>query len=389
MNNKIKSPAYLTKYLVNKAQVNIQFYLLFPSPLFTTKNWVKLLKYFPLIVILAFGWSGCRSEYKHPVPDVSDIEVEVTLINFDSLLAVHVEKGPEEIEKIIEKYPAFAPLYFYQILEIANPEEPLDSVHSRLSRFIESEFYRDITDTINRAYPNYENIRRDFQSSLAYYKHYFPYRSIPVIYLFISEFAYGNIIFDHGDGRDGLGIGIDMFLDGYFDYSQLAYFNTAFSAYNIRTLNEAHIVKKSFDAVWDDILGPPKGVRMIDLMLHYGKKHYLNTLVQPHKPDTILFEFSAEQLEWVESNEHQIYNHLIENELLYSTDRGQFARLVEPSPHSPGMPPEAPGQVVNWLAYKMILAWLSNNPDQSLEQLLNTTNGQEFLLQSKYRPGRY
>ena len=355
----------------------------------TKKTMQKVANWSFLILMAGILLTSCKREHRDPVPDVSHIEVEVKLINFDSLVREAVMADTSELEMIFEKYPDFSNLYFEVVLEIWKQNEPLDSLYTRMRQFFESDFYRDISDTIQTAIPDFNSIREDFNQAFSYYQYYFPYRNIPPVYFFVSEFAYGNLIFAHSDGRDGLGVGLDMFLHGYFDYTVLSYFNTTFSGYNVRTFNTEHLAKKSFDAIWDDMLGPPPRGRMIDLMLYYGKKHHLNRLVLPHKPDSIIFEYTPTQLQWVEDNEAQVYNHLIENDLLYTTDMINYARLVNPSPHSPGMPPEAPGRVVNWLGYKMIRAWVRNNPDKSLDDLLSITDGHEFLMQSRYRPGRF
>ncbi len=349
----------------------------------------KVLKLMMAGLLVSLLLASCQREYKDPIPDVSHIEIEAEFIHYDSLLRVHMEKGVEGLEELKEKYPAFSDIYFHRILEIWDPEEPLDSLYNRMDEFMSSDFYRDIQDTIHAAIPDFGPIKREYEQALHYYHYHFPHKNVPPVYLFISEFTFANIIFQDEKGGDALGIGIDMFCHGHFDYTVLSYFNTMFSAYNVRTLNADHIVKKTFDAKWDGLLGPEPRGRMIDIMLYHGKKHHLNKLVLPHAPDTVIFEYTPEQMQWVRDNEAQIYNHLIENDLLYTTDLVKYSRLVSPSPHSPGMPPEAPGQVVNWLGYQIIRAWVRNNPDKTLSDLLDKRDGHEFLMQSRYRPGRY
>lgn len=354
----------------------------------TKKTGEKVAIYLSLLLLLVI-YTSCQREQRDPIPDVSHIEIQTEVINYDSLVREAVFEGVDALEALMEEHPSFSLLFFEIILEIWNREEPIDSLHHRMRMFFESDFYRDISDTLRAAIPDMSLIEEDFREAFTYYQYYFPNRSTPPVYLFISEFAYGNVIFSHEEERDGLAVGLDMFLHDHFDYTVLSYFNTAFSGYNVRTFNVEHLVKKSFDAVWDDLLGPPPRGRMIDLMLYYGKKHHLNKLILPHKHDSVIFEYTPQQLEWANRNEAQIYNHLIEKDLLYTTDMVRYARLINPSPHSPGMPPEAPGRVVNWLGYKIVRAWVRNHPDRSLEEMLSITDGHEFLMQSRYRPGRF
>jgi len=358
------------------------------------KNFKSILKYiieFKLSVILFLFvfLTSCQSEKQDPIPDISHIEVDVEFYNFDKMLRSAWESGLPAVESLLDGHPAFSKVYFDGIMDIWSDDEPMDSLFFRMKDFLESPFYSSISDTIGIVFSDFRSIEKELESAFRFYRYYFPDRQIPVVYYFVSEFTYSNVIFEHESGTDGLAIGLDMFLHPYFDYSMLSFFNTAFSAYNIRTLNKDHLPRKTMDVVWDDILGPPPMGRTIDIMLYYAKMHHLNKISLPFAHDSIIFDYTPEQLEWAEQNEAQIYNYLIENDLLYTTDMGKYARLVNPAPHSAGMPPEAPGRVVNWLAYKMLRAWVRNNPDKTLEDLIGLRDGHEFLLQSRYRPGRY
>ncbi|TVQ50696.1 MAG: hypothetical protein EA362_01740 [Saprospirales bacterium] len=359
--------------------------ILFHSPFKFLSSKIILL----ILGLLLMLNSGCQRDKSDPIPDVSHIEVEVAFIHFDNHIRDAWSGGLEGVKNLLEKYPEFSEIYFGGIMEIWSADEAPDSLYFRMQEFLESPFYETMSDTINLAFSNMGKIKDKLESAFRFYHYYFPERNIPSVYFFVSEFTYGNVIFEKEPGIDALGIGLDMFLHGYFDYSVLSFFNTAFAAYNMRTLDRAHLPKKTMDVIWDDILGPPPMGRTIDLMLYYAKKHHLNKLTLPYTHDSIIFEYTPEQLEWTEANEAHIYNYLIEEDLLYTTDMGRYARLVNPAPHSAGMPPEAPGRVVNWLAYKMLRAWIRNNPDKTLEDLISLTDGDEFLRQSRYRPGRY
>lgn len=341
------------------------------------------------LIMLILFFASCQREQSDPIPDVSHIQVQPDFYNFDELVHRAIENGVPGLQSLIDKHPAFSEVYFGGIMEMWDDDYPLDSLYLRMRDFMESPFYTSMSDTISLVFSDFETIENELQSAFQFYRYYFPDRTLPLVYYFISEFTYSSVIFEHETGTDGLGIGLDMFLHGYFDYSLLSYFNTAFSAYNIRTLNKDHLTRKTMDVIWDDILGPPPMGRTIDIMLYHAKMHHLNKLTQPYAHDSIIFEYTPSQLRWAEDNEAQIYNYLIENKLLYTTDLGKYARLVNPAPHSAGMPPEAPGRVVNWLAYKMLRAWVRNNPNKTLNDLIELKDGHEFLMQSRYRPGRY
>ena len=93
-------------------------------------------------------------------------------------------------------------------------------------------------------------------------------------------------------------------------------------------------------------------------------------------------------MDWVAANESNIYAHLIDQELLYSTLWQDFRKLVDHSPNASGMPAEAPGRTANYIGYRMVDAYMRNNPETTFEDLLKLNDAQEFLARSKYRPSR-
>jgi hypothetical protein len=145
----------------------------------------------------------------------------------------------------------------------------------------------------------------------------------------------------------------------------------------------AHLTKSMIQ----NIIPESPGNRMLDVMIYHGKVLYASSHLLPYTSDSILMEYNEDQLQWVQNNELQIWSHFLSNELLYSTRRQDFQKLVGPSPNAPGMPPEAPGQTANWIAWQIIKSYMKRFPETSMSDLLYMTDPQEILEKSRYRPG--
>ena len=159
-----------------------------------------------------------------------------------------------------------------------------------------------------------------------------------------------------------------------------------FSSYLTRTYNSAHVVKRSVDVIIDDILGPPPGDRLIDQMIHNGKKLYITELLLPEHPDSVWFEFTPQQVEWCQQNEKNIWAHILSEDLLYSNNFKLINKLVSFSPSVPGMPEQAPGRVANWSGWRIVHEALRRNPDMKLLDLIALRDGQAILELARYRP---
>lgn len=98
--------------------------------------------------------------------------------------------------------------------------------------------------------------------------------------------------------------------------------------------------------------------------------------------------YSDSQLEWAHDNESKAWNQLVTRQLLYSTDPLIAERLVNPSPVTTLIHPDAPGRLGRYIGYRIIRSWLDNGSDRTLEQLLSDgiKNPQAILLEAKYSP---
>ena len=132
-------------------------------------------------------------------------------------------------------------------------------------------------------------------------KYYFNDFIAPNIYTFTSEYTYQKFIFEDA-GKDGLGIGLDMFLGSNYDYKRIDPNNPAFSDYLTKTFSREYMVKMMIEILVNDRLGRVPGSRLIDHMIHNGKQLYILEKVLPQTPDSILLEYTTAETEWVKNN---------------------------------------------------------------------------------------
>ncbi len=229
----------------------------------------------------------------------------------------------------------------------------------------------------------------DWQQTLgepfAAYTLSFPEKQTPILYPVITDFNYGLFLFQNDQGRDALGVGFEMFLGTYALYDQLSINNPNFSTYINRTFNLAHLPSKILYALAADVVLPPANNRLLDHILTEGKKTYLVQAWLPTIADTLLYEFTQDQLDWVRANELDIWRYLLTDRLLYKVSGRDIANLTQPAPHSQGMPPEAPGRAANYIGHRIIKAFMKSSAI-SHQELAKWTDFDRILTEAKYRP---
>lgn len=331
---------------------------------------------------------GCNNnDSSPPPPDVSGQEVQLDWIRFDQeLQKLDSEKPLVTYNQLLASYPQITDLYFKRLMQVyhRNP----DSLARRLSIFSKDERIAKLGKQINDKFSNTEEIEKDLTQALKYYQHYFPNNTLPRFYTIFTEYGYPTLIFNDKDGRDGIGIGLDLFLGSNYDYKSVNPTDPVFSDYITRTYNEEHLIKKTMEMVIQDAIGPAPGKRFIDRMINQGKKIYLLKKVLPTTPDSIIFEYTSEQMAWMKASELQVWDFYLSEELMYETNHLKLSKFLNPAPSTQGMPDAAPGRTTDYLGYKIVSAFMKRQPDNTMADLIAMKDAQLLLEQSKYKPKR-
>ncbi|NJL74378.1 MAG: hypothetical protein HC892_04340 [Saprospiraceae bacterium] len=156
-------------------------------------------------------------------------------------------------------------------------------------------------------------------------------------------------------------------------------------------MDRRHLVARAVEAVASNLAGKVYGDKLIDYMITNGKTLYVKSLLLPSTPDTVLLEWTTSQLAWMQdaNNERELWTQIIKRDLLYSNRRTEFDKLIVPSPiGATWMPRESPGKTANWIGWQIVKAYMKNNPNVTVEELIKMEDAQLILDGSAYRPKR-
>ncbi|MCU0346875.1 MAG: hypothetical protein MUC59_08015 [Saprospiraceae bacterium] len=330
--------------------------------------------------------TACECGKGKDIPAVSGIPVEVKLRRFEQdLFQLDTNDMAPGLAKLEADYPDFAPIFFGQVLGSTDSTIAPEGHQQYMRGFVTHPAVRKLYDTCQVVYPDLKWLEKDFAQAFQFFKYHFPTQALSgEVVTYVSEYTIGGFLY----GENAIAVGLDFYLGEGYPYQNYNPSNPNFSQYLVRSFNRDHIVAKSMRMLVQDLLGPAKGSRMIDHMIHNGKELYILDQLLPYAPDSVKFEFSQPQVDWCNENEKNIWSYFFSEKLLYSTDFNTFRKFVEYSPNSPGMPEEAPGRTANWLGLQIVKAYMEKNPKTTLEQLLTLTDAQFIMDKSKYKPAR-
>lgn len=349
-----------------------------PASVISWSQWIFLLSG----ICLA---SSCGPDLPE-VPDVSGINVDIEVRRFDrDLIQLDTSAIDSSLAQLEAQYPNFAPLFFKAMLPIRRGDLSPEEQAYVLKSFIGFSGVQQLFATTDSRYPSLETETQDLEQALRFFTYYFPNVPLPTtLTTFVSEYQYGALIY----GENELAAGLDLFLGPNYGYRQIDPANPIFSQYLNRTYTREHLVSKLMQTLIGDVVGEVQGQRMVDYMIHNGKQLYLLDLVLPYTPDSIKAEVTAEQAEWLEANEFNMWAFFLEKDLFYSTNYKDFRKYINPSPNSPEMPPEAPGRTANWLGWQVVKRYMQQHPEVTPQELVALRDAQLLLEQSRYKPRR-
>lgn len=327
-----------------------------------------------IIAIATLVMPSCAPQID--APDVSAIDLDINWIRFEQLLsAIDSNRLEAEVDQLATGYPDFTDVFFYQV--IADPRDRND-IYRTARNFLSDPYIRRLVELSDSVFTSFDSYQSDIEQALKYFHHYFPQYPVPNIYTCVTGFEVGSFTI----GERLLGIGLEFYLGTAFKH----YDPNLFPEYIQRTMDGNYLVAKSMQSLIANYLGETRGTMLLDFMIRNGIELYVKKRLLPFAPDSIIHEFTGEQLDWLVENEAQIWAHLLDEELLHSNNYRQFQKLVTPSPNVPNMPPQAPGRVANWMGYKIVESYVDRHPEKTLLDLISFDDAQKILAESRYKP---
>ena len=331
-------------------------------------------KYFLIIILPILVFIGCKSNSLKI--SVSGIDLEISVIRFEQeLFDMNLDNVPESTKELNSKYQHFLSLFSY-VTNIGDPDDPVFA--DFLMAFLTNRMNNEIYLKSQEIFSDIDFLEKELTLAFKHYKYYFPEKTIPEIYTFISGFN-SSIIID----TNILGIGIDRYLGTDYKY----YPRLGLPLFIRENMYPGKIPSDCMYS-WGSTefqFGEAKD-NVLNNIIYQGKLSYFVKAMLPDESNHIIMGFSPEQYGWCVENEKQMWSYLIENKLLFDTDHLAIRKLVGEGPFTNYFPRESPGRAAVWLGMQIVSKYMKNSPNTSLPELMNESDYQKILMVSKYDP---
>ncbi len=341
--------------------------------------WVNTLALFTILALHACN--GCQNK-THRRFDAPPVDVNIQRFEKD-LFTIDTTRTETELTSLYKKYGLFYLSFARDMMMMKESADDPLFLHP-MSMLVTYPPFRALQSSIDSTLGHLESLRPPLSKAMGIYKAQFPEERIPVFVTFLSEFGYANVTYD-----SIIGIGLDMYMAGsHSNY----YYALEFPEYMVKKLRPEYILPNTIKALaigqYEEQTYRDK--RFLAMMIYEGKIRYFAKTLLPQVADTLILGYSAEQLAWCKDNEPEMWAHVIEKELLYKNEPSQFIRYFNDGPFTSadGVPSESAPAIGGWLGLQIVTKYMNENPTVTLKQLMEETDFDKMLKESKYRPKR-
>jgi hypothetical protein len=335
---------------------------------------------FPFILLF---FISCKSGKK--APDVSNIPVSVHIERFDqAFFAIDTNQVEQGLLGLGRQYPYFINDFAVNILGTGPLSDSSAQAFFACRRFISS--YMPVKDSLDLKFSpapgGMKFIEEGLQKGFQYTRYYFPkYNLPPKVVAYIGPFDAPGVAMT----RYTLAIGLQLYAGKQFPFYLSAQGQELFPIYISRRFEPEYVVPNCMKAIAEDIFpDQSQGKPLIEQMIEKGKGWWLVNQLLPETADSLITGFSEKQLSWCNTNEGQIWNFFLDQNL-YSLEPDLIKNYIGDSPYTQGMPASSPGNIGQWVGWRIIQKYASLHADFTPEQIMKTPPRTIFD-EVKYKP---
>jgi len=341
---------------------------------------MKKLAFISFMVICIYSCAD-----KKNIPDVSNINVQLTVRRFDKdLFSIDTNNVAAALTQLQKSYPSFLNDYLYNILAVP-PQQ--DSAVKKVKMFVHD--YKHVYDSSQVMFASLDKTQREIKRSFQFVKYYFPnYKLPPAVITFIGPVeGYANVL-----TSSGLAVGLQLYLGKDFPVYHSEYISDIYPDYQSRRFEPQYIPVNCVKNIIDDIYSQDTpDLPLIYQMIEAGKRLYVLDQLLPETADSLKTGYTQKQLEGCYQNEAFIWNYFLQNNLLYATDPSLTRDYMNDGPKTEMLGEASPGFIGQFVGWQIVKKWMSLDKNKDLEQnkileqLLHMPAKQIFE-EAKYKP---
>ncbi len=332
----------------------------------------KIIKRIFNIVLLSLVFYACADKKCIDAPDVSHIEVNVSIERLEGKL--HKIPTKNDLAKLLSQNTMFAES-FLNISQYPKPEILIDRYYNLLNdKNIDSLFIE-----VENTFGDMEDIRIQFENAFRHLKFYYPNAKIPKIKTVVTGIANDLYMSD-----SLIVIGLDFYLG-----MKGRYLPKDVPGYILNRYQKAYMVPQIM-MLYSNYYNKTNYADKTALadMVHYGKVLYMAKNLMPCTPDSLFTGYTTFETTDIEEHEPVIWASLLENEVLFETDAFIKDKFISERPKTVEVGENCPGRIGRWVGWRIVQKY-AEETGASVPEIMKLDDALKIFNESKYKPIPY
>jgi len=329
-----------------------------------------------LLILMTLVLTACSSD---PLDvDVSGIEVDIAFERFEE--EMFAAKSPADMKRIsddlLKRGGELYEFYVYDMLRAGSVHD--DSVGTYLYYFVTDSTMKMVAADIKSVFGDFQEQQDAMIDAFKHYKYHVSDAKLPEkIITYNSAFNYGVV-----STETSIGIGLEM----YLGFENRIIKQLPFPQFmKLKMSKDYLLVDVVHSWLITNLMGEDRGETFLSSMIYYGKLRYVADAMLPKMDDWYKIRYSEMEWEWALASEYDIWQFLVNEEYIYSTDAKAKLRYFEEAPTTVDME-GSPGRIGQFMGWQIVKMYMEKNPEVTVQQLLDETNEGKILKAYKPEP---
>ena len=339
------------------------------------------------IVLLIIGlsrpkddWDNQRKQELNTRKIESELDEIAKNLNFEihrydiDLFTLDQKNLAEGVRQLSQKYPSF-------LIEPDVWKDP--QMMQGLKGYLNDKYMKDLYREVNKQFGDMSDIHDQLKGGLVHYLYYFPEAKVPEFYTILE-----GVDMSEGSPRYCYSIEDTIVLmpDWY-----LGAHNKLYELYRVDKYLRAKCEKRYMaidcfrELISERHLPQRTAITLLDRMIDAGKALYFTEMMFPDAPAADVIGYDDKQMAWAKVNQANVWNYMMEKEMVFSKNEDVARRMVGISPETKPFK-GSPGRMGAYIGWMIVINYMQNNPKITLPELMAEKDSRKILDQSGYKP---
>jgi hypothetical protein len=120
-------------------------------------------------------------------------------------------------------------------------------------------------------------------------------------------------------------------------------------------------------------------------MVFYGKSYEFTRAMLPDVADSLVIAYADSNMTKTWNSQDLVWAYFIDNKLLYETNDRVKEKYIGDRPKVNEIGSDCPGRIGQWLGWRIVSRYRTENPSISLIDLMKNPNARDIFEKSKYK----